>query len=70
MEHLLAQLDGVCEQAASGDADYKTFLARALETEWRGRYQRGVEGRLKQARFPAVKTLELFDFVFQPSMVR
>jgi DNA replication protein DnaC len=70
MDHLLAQLDGVCEQAATGDADYKTFLARALETEWRGRYQRGVEGRLKQARFPAVKTLEQFDFEFQPSIDR
>jgi hypothetical protein len=23
MEHLLAQLDGVCEQAAKGDVDYK-----------------------------------------------
>ena len=32
MDHLLAQLDGVCEQAAQGDADYKTFLVRALET--------------------------------------
>ena len=34
MEHLLAQLDGVCEQAAKGDLDFKGFLARALETEW------------------------------------
>jgi hypothetical protein len=25
MEHLLAQLDGVCEHAAKGDLDYKTF---------------------------------------------
>jgi DNA replication protein DnaC len=70
MEHLLAQLDGVCEQAAQGDADYKTFLARALETEWRGRYQRSVEGRLKQARLPWVKTLDQFDFDFQPSIDR
>lgn len=70
MEHLLAQLDGVCEQAAHGDADYKTFLAQALETEWRGRYQRGVEGRLKQARLPWVKTLDQFDFDYQPSIDR
>ena len=70
MEHLLAQLDGVCEQAAHGDADYKTFLTRALETEWRGRYQRGVEGRLKQARLPWVKTLDQFDFDYQPSLDR
>lgn len=41
MEHLLAQLDGVCEQAAKGDVDYKGFLAQALEAEWRGRHQRG-----------------------------
>ena len=31
MEHLLAQLDGVCEHAAKGDLDYKGFLTQALE---------------------------------------
>jgi len=30
MEHLLAQLDGVCEHAAKGDLDYKGFLTQAL----------------------------------------
>ena len=33
MEHLLAQLDGVCEHAAKGDLDYKGFLTQALD--WR-----------------------------------
>ena len=70
MEHLLAQLDGVCEQAAKGDLDYKGFLTQALEAEWRGRYQRGVESRLKLARLPWVKTLDQFDFDFQPSIDR
>jgi DNA replication protein DnaC len=70
MDHLLAQLDGVCEQAAQGDADYKTFLARALEAEWHGRYQKGVEGRLKQARLPWLKTIDQFDFDAQPSIDR
>jgi DNA replication protein DnaC len=70
MEHLLAQLDGVCEQAAKGDVDYKGFLTQALEAEWRGRYQRSVESRLKLARLPWVKTLEQFDFDFQPSIDR
>lgn len=70
MEHLLAQLDGVCEQAAQGDLDFKGFLARALETAWHGRYQRGVEGRLKQARLPWIKTLDQFDFDVQPSIDR
>ena len=70
MDHLLAQLDGVCEQAAQGDLDFKGFLTRALEAEWHGRYQRGVEGRLKQARLPWIKTLDQFDFDFQPSIDR
>jgi hypothetical protein len=29
MEHLLAQLDGVCEYAAKGDLDYKGFLTHS-----------------------------------------
>ena len=70
MEHLLAQLDGVCEHAAKGDLDYKGFLTQALEAEWRGRHQRGVESRLKLARLPWVKSLDQFDFDFQPSIDR
>jgi DNA replication protein DnaC len=70
MDHLEAQLDTVCEQAAQRQADYKTFLVQALQTEWQGRYQRGTELRLRQARFPWLKTLDQFDFDFQPSLDR
>lgn len=70
LEHLQTQLDGVCEQAAKGDLDYQAFLARALEAEWRGRQQRGIEMRLRMARFPWLKTLEQFDCDFQPSLDR
>jgi len=70
MDHLQAQLDSVCEQAAQHSEDYKTFLAEALTTEWQGRYQTGIEARLRQARFPWIKTLEQFDFDFQPSLDR
>src|SRR5512137_2893297 len=70
MDHLEAQLDAVCEQAAQRQEDYKTFLIQALQTEWQGRYQRGIEARLRQARFPWLKTLEQFDFDFQPSLDR
>jgi DNA replication protein DnaC len=70
LDHLEAQLDAVCEQAALWGEDYKAFLAQALETEWQGRYQRGIEARLRLARFPWVKTMEQFDFDFQPSLDR
>lgn len=70
MDHLEAQLDAICEQAAAGDLDYKSFLTRALAVEWQGRDQKGIETRLRQARLPWVKTLEQFDFDFQPSLDR
>jgi DNA replication protein DnaC len=70
MEHLDAQLDAICEQAAKRELDYQTFLTEALRVEWQGRFQRGIEARLRQSRFPWVKTLEQFDFDFQPSLDR
>ena len=70
MDHLEAQLDTICEQASKRDLGYKEFLIEALQTEWSGRHQRGVESRLKMARFPWVKTLEQFDFTFQLSIDR
>lgn len=68
MDHLEAQIDALCEQAAQRELDYQTFLMEALRTEWQGRFQRGIETRLRQSRFPWIKTLEQFDFDFQPSL--
>jgi DNA replication protein DnaC len=70
LDYLEAQLDSVCEQAATRELDFKTFLASALEVEWQGRHQRGIQSRLRLARFPYVKTVEQFDFDFQPSLDR
>ena len=70
MEHLPGSLDALCEQAAKRDLDYRSFLTEALATEWAGRHQKGLESRLKQARLPWIKTLEQFDFGFQPSIDR
>jgi DNA replication protein DnaC len=70
LEHLEPQVASVCEQAASQDLDYPTFLIRALTVEWQGRQQRGIETRLRLARFPWLKTLEQYDFDFQPSLDR
>jgi len=70
MDHLSPQLESICEQASKKDMNYKEFLTQALETEWRGRHLKGVESRLSQARFPWMKTIEQFDFSFQPSIDR
>jgi DNA replication protein DnaC len=68
LEHLETRLDAICESATQREMNYREFLAEALETEWSGRHQRGIQARLKMARFPWVKTLEQFDF--QPSVDR
>jgi len=70
MPHLAQQLDTVCEQAAKRELGYPEFLSEALAAEWQGRHLKGVESRLAQARLPWVKTLEQFDFAFQPSIDR
>ena len=70
LDHLFTQLDGICEQAAKGDLDDQGFLARALDAEWRRRQQRGIDLRLRMARFPWLKTVEQFDVECQPSLDR
>lgn len=70
MDHLASQLESICEQAARRDLTYKEFLGEALLVEWRARHLKGIEWRLRQAHLPWVKTLEQFDFSFQPSIDR
>ncbi|STG52176.1 Putative transposase [Escherichia coli] len=62
MEHLSYHVESLLEQAAKKELNYREFLCMALQQEWNGRHQRGMESRLKQARLPWVKTLEQFDF--------
>lgn len=70
MEQLGTQIDALCEQAAKRELGYREFLQEALLCEWKGRHRKAVDVRLKQARFPWIKTLEQFDFDFQPSIER
>ena len=69
-DHLAAQCDALLEQAAKKDLGYRELLTEALACEWQGRKQKGTEVRLAQARLPWLKTLEQFDFTFQPSIDR
>ncbi len=68
MDSLNISLDVLCEQAAKKDLNYRDFLTEALKAEWLGRHQKGVEARMRTAHFPWVKTIEQFDFSFQPTI--
>ena len=69
-DHLAPQCDALLEQATKKDLGCRELLTEALACEWRGRKQKGTEARLAQARLPWLKTLEQFDFTFQPSIDR
>jgi DNA replication protein DnaC len=60
-----ASLAIVCRDDRS---DYPTYLLRLVERELLDRERRAAERRLKDARFPVVKTLDTFDFRAQPSI--
>src|SRR3954471_20941804 len=49
-------------------SSYERFAPLLLETEVSARDSHGGEARIRQARFPARKTLEEFDFTFQRSV--
>lgn len=68
LDYIGDTLDTLCEQASKKDLSYREFLQDVLSAEWAGRHQKGLESRLKQARLPWVKTLEQFDYSFQPSI--
>ena len=56
------------EQARQQKMTYETFLQRALDAEVEGRNLRAAQRRIQAARLPVTKTLESFDFSFQPSI--
>lgn len=68
----LTQLDqalpALFETARQEQWTYETFLTRAIAAEIEGRDRRAAERRMTAARLPALKTLEAFDFSFQPAL--
>jgi len=68
LDRVAAVLDRVAEEAVSQELPYVAFLERLLEEEVATRLARTVAMRTKLARFPFVKTLDQFDFAFQPSV--
>ena len=55
-------------RCAAENADHPEYLFRLAELELIERRQRMVERRVKAARFPAVKSLDTFDFPSIPSV--
>ena len=64
----LREYDKVARQCATEGVDHVRYLLRLVELELSERERRTVERRIKEARFPAVKSLDSFDFQALPSL--
>jgi len=62
------RLDGILSAAARGEPTYLDFLDQLLAEETEAKQKKRVAMGIQIAHFPAVKTLDDFDFKFQPSV--
>jgi DNA replication protein DnaC len=56
------------QKAAKTKQSYVGFLAHLIDEELAAKADRSINARIARARFPAIRTLEAFDFAFQPAI--
>jgi DNA replication protein DnaC len=56
------------QEAAKQEWDYAEFLGRLVREEQVAKHDKRTEMATRLARFPFLKTLEGFDFSYQPSL--
>jgi DNA replication protein DnaC len=64
----LREHDKLARQCAAEGVEHTGYLLRLAELELIERERRMVERRIKEAKFPAVKSLDSFDFLALPSL--
>ena len=64
----LREYDKQARQCAAEGVDYPRYLLRLAELELIDRERRMIERRIKEAKFPSVKSLDSFDFLALPSL--
>ena len=64
----LKEYGKVAQQCAVEGVDYENFLLRLSEQELIDRQRRMVERRIKQAKFPTLKSIDSFNFTVIPSL--
>lgn len=68
LHSVAARLDTMLSEAARKEPTYLDFLDVLLREELDAKQKRRITMGIKIAHFPVVKTLEEFDFKFQPSI--
>lgn len=65
---ILAHYQEEAHKAAQEKLSYESYLARLVEMEAMHKLDRSITAKIQKARFPSLKTLEEFDFSFQPQL--
>ncbi len=68
MRHTLEILDNYLEQAIKDDLNIVDILDHIFSEEARSKRQRAYEKQIQMSGFPIKRTLDDFDFSFQPSI--
>lgn len=68
MHTVAAILETEVDKAIKSQASYTAFLGLLVEEELVAKVDRSVNARIAKARFPAIRTLESFQFGFQPEL--
>src|SRR5579883_1895007 len=68
LKYVEPQLANLMEEARIHSLIYDAFLRRVLSLEVEAREHSAHQTRRKAARLPVSKTLDAFDFSFQPSI--
>jgi DNA replication protein DnaC len=68
LPHLAASLEQLCKRADAGQLGYLEFLDLIIEEELGIREGRRFRGALRLSKLPHHKTLDEFDFSFQPEL--
>lgn len=67
-KHISHRLDALLEEASSNSISYAEFLGSLLHVEENHKQEASWNRKVKNARFPFVKTLSEFDFTVQTSV--
>jgi len=62
------QFESEADRAAKSESSYTAYLARLVEAELADKTDRSINARVSRARFPLLRSLEEFDFAYQPAL--
>lgn len=68
LKGMLTHYQEVTEKASQNNLSYTEYLSLLFEEELKRKNEGTVKTKINKARFPFIKTLEEFDFSFQPSI--